>query len=103
MHHLETWPHLYKPGETYLNYDWDLGNFIPILTAYLDDKERLEKIAMNSQACCTNVSSQCQPQLVIPIIPKYGAATLKASLQTITQKFANFCYVGNESNYGCRT
>ena len=58
MHHLETWPDLYKPGETYLNYDWDLGNFIPILTAYLDDKERLEKIAMNGQACYANVSSQ---------------------------------------------
>ena len=57
MHHLETWPNLYKPGETCLSYDWDLSNFIPILKQFLDDKDELERIAMQGQTCYANYTS----------------------------------------------
>lgn len=79
MHHLETWPNLYKPGETYVNYDWDLKNFIPIIRKYLDDKEDRERIAMQGQACYANYfSRECWQD---SILSQFQSAFQKVGLQ----------------------
>jgi hypothetical protein len=49
MSHLETWPPLYKKGETYVAFSWDLSDFEDKLKALLEDEERIKRINEKAQ------------------------------------------------------
>ncbi|OGV50878.1 MAG: hypothetical protein A2X49_05540 [Lentisphaerae bacterium GWF2_52_8] len=49
MGHLETWPSLFIPGETYCPHKWDLSDFEEKLDALLADDELREKLACAAQ------------------------------------------------------
>ena len=49
MNHLETWPDLFRPGETVAYFDWDLADFDSVLTSLYDDSEARIAIANAGQ------------------------------------------------------
>ena len=49
MNHLETWPDLFRPGETVACFDWDLADFDSVLTSLYDDSEARIAIANAGQ------------------------------------------------------
>lgn len=49
MEHLETWPNLYRPDDTYFAYDWSGENLAQIVESLLDDAGRAEAIARKGQ------------------------------------------------------
>ena len=49
MEHLETFPNLYKPYETYVPIDWDFSNFYDQLTSALSNEKTRTAIAENAQ------------------------------------------------------
>ena len=47
--HLETWPDLYRSGETYANFSWDFQDFQQVISGLLDDPAKALGIAVNGQ------------------------------------------------------
>ena len=45
MSHLETWPDIFAPGETYVPFDWDATDLIEKAERYLDDDTERRRIA----------------------------------------------------------
>ncbi len=45
MSHLETWPNVFLPGETYAPFDWDAEKLIETAARYLDDETARLRIA----------------------------------------------------------
>jgi len=50
MSHLETWPDLFVPGETYVPFGWDAEDLVDTASRYLDDEEARLRIARNACA-----------------------------------------------------
>lgn len=53
--HMETWPNLFVKDETYLDYKWDLSDFIEKLEYYVDHPELITEIANNCQNIYKNL------------------------------------------------
>ncbi len=49
MNHLETWPDLFRPGETVACFDWNLADFDSVLTSLYDDSTARIAIAKAGQ------------------------------------------------------
>ena len=49
MTHLETWPDLFRPGETIACFDWDFADFDSVLTSLYDDSESRIAVATAGQ------------------------------------------------------
>jgi hypothetical protein len=45
MSHLETWPDVFAPGETYVPFDWDASDLVAKARAYLADEPQRRRIA----------------------------------------------------------
>ncbi|HCM26003.1 MAG: hypothetical protein A2Z99_18225 [Treponema sp. GWB1_62_6] len=45
MSHLETWPDIFFPGETYVSFDWDATDLIDQAERYLEDETERKRIA----------------------------------------------------------
>jgi hypothetical protein len=45
MGHLETWPDVFKPHETYAPFDWDASDLLEVAARYLDDEPGRRRIA----------------------------------------------------------
>lgn len=45
MNHIETWPDIYRPGETYVPFHWDAGDVVPLAEQYLDGDRERKRIA----------------------------------------------------------
>ena len=45
MGHLETWPDIFVPNETYVPFDWEARNLIPIAESFLPDEQSRRRIA----------------------------------------------------------
>jgi len=48
MSHLETWPNVFIPEETYIPFNWDADNLVEIALRYLKDGDARRKIALNA-------------------------------------------------------
>jgi len=48
MSHLETWPDVFSPGETYAPFSWDADNLVETAKRYLDDEAERSRIARNA-------------------------------------------------------
>ena len=48
MSHLETWPDVFKPFETYVPFSWDADDLIEKAAAYLEDEEARKRIVRNA-------------------------------------------------------
>lgn len=44
MSHLETWPDVFKPGETYAPFSWDADDLLPVVDRYLSDEAERRRI-----------------------------------------------------------
>ncbi len=49
MSHIETWPDLYKPHETYVPFNWDLADVNEVIREMLHNKHKREEITTNAQ------------------------------------------------------
>lgn len=49
MSHMETWPNIFIPNETYVPLDWDFGNLDELLEANIDNEARRIEIASAGQ------------------------------------------------------
>ncbi|MBN1872337.1 MAG: hypothetical protein JW800_07170 [Candidatus Omnitrophica bacterium] len=49
MSHMETWPHLYDDGETYISFSWGLEDLVDKLSCVLRDRARLEYVSKKAQ------------------------------------------------------
>ena len=49
MDHLETWPPIYVPGETYIPFNWDADNLVDLVDKYTAEDVRRCEIAANAQ------------------------------------------------------
>jgi hypothetical protein len=49
MNHLETWPNLFQPGETYVPHKWDLSDLKEKLNGLTDNPDLRIQLAMNAQ------------------------------------------------------
>jgi hypothetical protein len=45
MGHLETWPDIFVPNETYVPFDWEAKNLIPTAETFLSDEQSRRRIA----------------------------------------------------------
>jgi hypothetical protein len=45
MGHLETWPDVFQPNETYAPFDWDASDLLEVTARYLDDEAARRRIA----------------------------------------------------------
>ena len=50
MSHLETWPDVFVPGETYVPVRWDGADLEETVARYLEDRDERERIARNAHA-----------------------------------------------------
>ena len=50
MGHLDTWPDLFRVGETMAVHDWDLTDLIGVIDGILEDYGRARDLAENGQA-----------------------------------------------------
>lgn len=48
MSHIETWPDVFIPGETYVPFNWDATDLQEIAHFYLDNRTERERIARNA-------------------------------------------------------
>lgn len=48
MSHLETWPDVFLPGETYVPFDWDAETLVEKTHAYLENDSERSRIATNA-------------------------------------------------------
>jgi hypothetical protein len=55
---VETWPDLYRDGETYLSLPWSIEEMGPRLTALLADTDRLRQVAWQGQTAYRKVWSE---------------------------------------------
>ena len=53
MSHLETWPNVFVPAETYVPFDWDVTNLRDIAHQYLNDESERKRITKNAFAAYT--------------------------------------------------
>ncbi len=49
MSHLETWPNLYIPNETYIPFKWDISDAREVIEEYKNDKTKCLEIASKGQ------------------------------------------------------
>lgn len=49
MDHMDTWPNIFIPNETYIPIDWDFNNLEEKLIHYINDSSERKKIAKNGQ------------------------------------------------------
>lgn len=49
LSHMETWPHFYEDGVTYLSHDWDLKSLPSLLETAINDPKRRIEIATEAQ------------------------------------------------------
>ena len=48
MAHLETWPDVFIPHETYLPFDWDVETLVDVAGVILSDEQKRKRIAKNA-------------------------------------------------------
>ena len=48
MSHLETWPDIFIPGETYVPFGWEAGDLVEKTSYYLDNENERKRIAINA-------------------------------------------------------
>lgn len=58
MDHLETWPDIFRPGETYVPISWDGDDVVPTAAAWLADKRRRRNIVAAAKAAYTDALRQ---------------------------------------------
>lgn len=71
MSHLETWPDIFIPGETYVPIRWDGSDLEDTIARYLEDRMERERIARNAHARLTTELSS---------LPRRSADVLRALL-----------------------
>jgi hypothetical protein len=49
MGHMETWPDLYREGETYVSYKWDYSDFREKIEGLLSDRNKIRDLANSAQ------------------------------------------------------
>lgn len=48
MSHLETWPDVFSPGETYAPFSWEADDLVETAMRYLDDEAERSRVARNA-------------------------------------------------------
>jgi spore maturation protein CgeB len=49
MNHMETWPELFKPDETFVAHKWDLSDFEEVISKVLNHDDWRQEIALRAQ------------------------------------------------------